>query len=305
MLIVPLQYLIWPNLRKDVIRFCKTCDLCQRCKKQKKRKYGLLPEKEPEVTKWRRVNVDLWGPKTIQNKTGWDYAIHVMTMVDPVTGWFELQQLYSEPTAFRCQQILDTEWLSRYPRPRELGCDNGGEFKGVFKQLCANMNLKMKTSLPWNPQSNAVLERIHQVLQDCLLTFELDDAEINEDDEDPFEEYLAAAAYAIRCGFHASHGHSPGELIFGRDMFMPVNKSIDWDAIRERKQKAIQKSNERENSKRINHTYKEGDWILIKKPGIIRKLAVPRLGPYKVLKHHNNGTITYEKEPFVTDKVNI
>ena len=86
---------------------------------------------------------------------------------------------------------------------------------------------------------------------------------------------------------------------------MPVNKSIDWDAIRERKRKAIQKSNERENSKRINHTYKEGDWILIKKPGIIRKLAVPRLGPYKVLKHHNNGTITYEKEPFVTNKVNI
>ncbi len=187
----------WPNLRKDVIRFCKTCDLCQRCKKQKKRKYGLLPEKEPEVTKWSRVDVDLWGPKTVQNKNGWDYAIHVMTMVDPVTGWFELQQLYSEPTAFRCQQILDTEWLSRYPRPRELGCDNGGEFKGVFKQLCANMNLKMKTSLPWNPQSNAVLESIHQVLQDCLLTFELDDAEINEDDEDPFEEYLAAAAYAI------------------------------------------------------------------------------------------------------------
>ena len=86
------------------------------------------------------------------------------------------------------------------------------------------MKLDMKTSLPWNPQSNAVLERIHQVLQDCLLTFELDEADINENDEDPFDEYLAAAAYAIRCGFHASHGYSPGELVFGRDMFMPRSK---------------------------------------------------------------------------------
>ena len=176
---------------------------------------------------------------------------------------------------------------------------------GIFKQLCANMHLKIKTSLPWNPQSNAVLERIHQVLQDMLLTFELDDADIDEEDEDPFEDYLAHAAYAIRCGFHASHGHSPGELVFGRDMFMPVSSRIDWDAIRERKRKAIQKSNERENSKRTNKTYKAGDWILIKKPGIIRKLAVPRLGPYKVVTHHNNGTITYEKEPFVNEKVNI
>ena len=86
---------------------------------------------------------------------------------------------------------------------------------------------------------------------------------------------------------------------------MPVSRRINWDAIRERKRKAIQKSNERENSKRTNKTYKAGDWILIKKPGIIRKLAVPRLGPYKVVTHHNNGTITYEKEPFVNEKVNI
>ena len=88
-------------------------------------------------------------------------------------------------------------------------------------------------------------------------------------------------------------------------MFMPVSRNIDWDAIRERKRKAIQKSNERENSKQTNKTYKAGDWILIKKPGIIRKLAVPRLGPYKVVTHHNNGTITYKKEPFVNEKVNI
>ena len=163
----------WTNLRKDVERYCKTCDVCQRCKRSRKVKYGLLPEKKGEITKFSRVNVDLWGPKTVKNKNGWDYKIHIMTMVDPVTGWFEQAQLYGKPTAFRCQQILDTVWLARYPRPREIGFDNGGEFKGVFSQLCANMGLKKNTSLPWNPQSNSILERIHQVLQDCLTTFEL------------------------------------------------------------------------------------------------------------------------------------
>ena len=88
-------------------------------------------------------------------------------------------------------------------------------------------------------------------------------------------------------------------------MFMPIETTIDWNSIKERKQKAIRNSNERENSKRIHLQYEKGDWITIQKPGILRKLSVLRLGPYKVLKHHTNGDITYEKEPFVNDKVNI
>ena len=138
-----------------------------------------------------------------------------MTMVDPVTGWFEQAQLYGTPTAYRCQQIFDNTWLARYPRPREIGFDNGGEFKAEFKQLCANMGLKEKTSLPWNPQSNSILERIHQVLGDCLTTFELEELDIDVDEEeDPFEEYLTMATYAIRCAYHKTHGYSPGQLVF-------------------------------------------------------------------------------------------
>ena len=62
-----------------------------------------------------------------------------MTMVDPVIGWFEHAQLYGKPTAYQCQQIFDNTGLASYPRPREIGFNNGGEFKAEFKQLCANM----------------------------------------------------------------------------------------------------------------------------------------------------------------------
>ena len=86
--------------------------------------------------------------------------------------------------------------------------------------------------MPWNQQSNSILEIIHQVLQDCLTTFELDTKDIDKNDDDLFDEYLAMASYAIRSGYHATHGYSPGELVFGRNMFMPVYKKIDWDAIK-------------------------------------------------------------------------
>ena len=110
------------------------------------------------ASKWSRVNADLWGPKKVVNKNGYEYNIHIMTMIDPVTGWFEYAQLYQgeSATAYRCQQILDTVWLARYPRPKEIGFDDGSEFKKEFRELCKNMGMKPKVSLPWNPQSNSV-----------------------------------------------------------------------------------------------------------------------------------------------------
>ena len=74
-------------------------------------------------------------------------------MVDPVIGRFEQAQLYGPPTASCCQQIFGNTWLTCYPRPREIGFNNGGELKAEFKELCTTMDLIEKTSLPWNPQS--------------------------------------------------------------------------------------------------------------------------------------------------------
>ena len=223
-------------------------------------------------------------------------------MIDPVTGWFEVAALQDNPNANEIQRLFDSYWLARYPRPVEIGFDNGSEFKMEFQDLCKNMGLTKKTSLPWNPQSNSILERVHQVLGDCLRTFNLDNKELNPDH--PFEEFLTASAYAIRCAYHTTLGFSPAQLVFGRDMFMPIETPVDWEQIRIRKQNQINKDNVRENSKRTPHDYAQGDLITIKRPGIIPKLSIPRMGPYKVTQAHNNGTVTIQKQPFVTERVN-
>ena len=69
-----------------------------------------------------------------------------MPMLDPVTGWFDQRQLCDEPNTYTCQQILDSVWLSRYLRPKEIGFDNGSEFKMEFRGLCNNMGLKKCSS---------------------------------------------------------------------------------------------------------------------------------------------------------------
>ena len=101
-----------------------------------------------------------------------------------------------------CQQILDSVYLSRYPRLKEFSFDNGSKFNMGFQNLCNNMGLKQCPSNAWNPQSNAILERIHQVLVDGLVTLDLEGKYSNVNEDNPFEEYLTVVLYTIRSSYH-------------------------------------------------------------------------------------------------------
>ena len=70
-----------------------------------------------------------------------------MTMVNPVTGWFEQAQLTEKPNAFVWMKRFDPIWLTRYPHPREVGFNNGGKFMAEFSDLCDNMGLKQRPLL--------------------------------------------------------------------------------------------------------------------------------------------------------------
>ena len=59
-----------------------------------------------------------------------------------------------------------------------MGFDNRSEFKWLFKELCANYGLKPKPTTDYNPQSNAILERMHQVVGNCIRSFEVSNEEI-------------------------------------------------------------------------------------------------------------------------------
>ena len=87
-------------------------------------------------------------------------------------------------------------------------------------------------------------------------------------------------------------------------MILPIAIKADWDLIRNRKQKEIDRNNARENRSRVAHEYKEGDQVYVKKPGILRKLEAPREGPYPISKVFNNGTVDV-KRGAVTERTNM
>ena len=222
-------------------------------------------------------------------------------MIDPATGWFEVKDVAS-PSAEACMAAMDDTWLSRYPRPQYIGYDNGSEYKNVFNEMRQNYGMTAKPSTAYNPQSNGIVERVHQVLNDALRTFELEQKEL--DEVDPWSPFLAAAAYAIRSTYHSTLEATPAQLVFGRDMLLPVKFAADWARIRQKRQAEMSRNTQRENRSRLRHTYKVDDKVLLTKPGINPKLSAPRQGPFKVERVYTNGTIRIRRGA-ISERVNI
>ena len=292
--------LYWDNMETDVSRFTKTCPTCQRFKKSKK-KYGKLPPKEVTMTPWETVCIDLVGPYTVTDRLGNDRILTAMTFVDPATGWFEIAEI-PDKTSARISQIFNSTWLARYPRPRKVIFDNGNEFKKDVLPLLKDFSIKPTPTTIKNPQANAILERVHQVLGDMLRTKNLQQYDF--DALDPWNDILASIAWAIRSTHHSTLKASPAQLVFNRDMLLNVKFIADWEMIRLRKQKDVDKNNARENSLRVDHDYHIGDKVLVTDQDIHRKLNCPTKGPYNIIQIYTNGTVRVQRGA-VTERINI
>ena len=295
------QHLWWPKMRDQITNYVQSCPTCQR-NKRKHKKYGHLPIKEAEALIWDKLCVDLIGPYKIRRKGKPDLVCKCVTMIDPASGWFEIHQ-YDDKRSITVANIVEQEWFSRYPWPTQITYDRGSEFIGQdFQQmLTKDYGIKKKPITVRNPQANAIVERIHQVIANIIRTFELEDNYL--DEEDPWKGILSATAFAVRSTYHTTLKKTPGQLVFGRDMILNIKHVANWEYIRQNKQKLIEKNNKAENAKRVKHFYKEGDEVLLQR-GTENKYETPYQGPFRILKVNDNGTVRL-KVGAVEDTYNI
>ncbi len=80
--------------------------------------------------------------------------------------------------------------------------------------------------------------------------------------------------------------------LFGRDMHFDIPFIADWKQIGEYRQNQMDRSNTRENNKRVDYDYNVGDIILIRKDGILRKAeSIWKKETWTITTVHTNGTI--------------
>ena len=76
------QHFAWKGLKTEVKRQCKSCHICQ-VTKRSNAKYGHLPPKEPEITPWETLCVDMIGPYKITRPGKENLELWCVTMIDP------------------------------------------------------------------------------------------------------------------------------------------------------------------------------------------------------------------------------
>jgi transposase InsO family protein len=282
------QHFTWEGMQKAIQQACKRCQQCQ-LTKPKVRQVGHLPAKVAEEGPWERLCIDLIGPYIIGSK-GNESKLHCLTMIDPVTGWFEIAEI-RDKSSYTVMDVLEQTWLTRYPKPTEIISDRGTEFMGEVRQSLQNdYGIAVVNSTTRNPQSNAMLERAHKTLHDLIAALDLRSKE-HVDAHHGWKGILAAVAFAMRATVHSTAKATPMQLVFGRDAIFNVRFQADWHYLNARRQRMILHNNEKENAKRIPHTYQVGDPVMIQNYQH-RKYGQPRYsGPYDIDRVNDNGTV--------------
>ena len=284
------QHFTFIGLGPMTTRVCKACMVCKSLKANHK-KYGKLPPKQPELIPWHTLCIDLIGPYPFgDEKKGAAVTLHCMTMIDPATGWFDIVEIPNKRADY-IANLLEMHWLSRYPWPTEVRMDRGKEFAAEVSQaLRDDYGIERKLITTRNPQANAIIERIHQVVGNMIRTRDVR-SKHDLDEDFGWTGILSAVRRAINSLVHTTTRATPTQLVFGRDALLNISFVADWHYIKERKQNRILQNNKRENKYRKDHTYQVGDQVMIQQDPH-RKLEGARFnGPYTVSQVYDNGTV--------------
>ena len=112
-----------------------------------------------------------------------------------------------------------------------------------------------------NPTSNAILERIHQDLGNIVWTYNIKETYIYEGGH--WLDILAAEAFTIGSTENRLKFNIPVQLLFGRDMILPIKHTADWELIHQKNQSKININKINKNSKICDHEYKVGDKVML------------------------------------------
>ncbi|CAG2204371.1 unnamed protein product [Mytilus edulis] len=104
--------------------------------------------------------------------------------------------------------------------PLQLHSDQGRSFEAkLFQDLCDLLKIDKTRSNGQHPQSNGSVERFNRTLL-SMLTFYC------QNDQRNWDEILPQVMMAYRSSVHASTGQTPNMMMFGRNIFLPMEAVI-------------------------------------------------------------------------------
>jgi hypothetical protein len=191
------------------MEYVKKCHRCQRHGK-KSLKEELYPV-PVSVKPFDRIALDV---KHVQaSRSGNRYII---AGIDYLTKYVEARPIRFQ-TASEIALFLYEEIICRHGCPTIIVSDNGKSFVSkLIQQVCKNFSIIHKTTTPYNPQSNGLIERFNRTLGQIL-------QKRTKEEKDDWDSYLPAALFAYRTIKQGSTKNTPFFLLYGYEPKTPFD----------------------------------------------------------------------------------
>ena len=202
-----------PGTTKEVHCYCNRCLTCAKCK----------PRAKPRAPLWsftsgnpmQRIHIDIVAPLP-RSRRGNRY---ILTVQCSFTKWAEVFAM-SNQRATTSAKVLVRNWICRFGVRDSIHSDQGRNFESkMFSEMCQLLSINKTRTSTYHPEGNGQEENLPKTLRSMLK------ARV-EDNPATWDEHLDFRVMAYRSSVHSSTGHNPFELMFGREMRIPLDVMV-------------------------------------------------------------------------------
>ena len=162
------------------------------------------------------VHIDYVSMEVTVGVTEKPVVKNVLVVEDHFTRFTQVY-VTNNHTACTMARVFYNEFFSVFGFPRQLMSDQASKFTGqVISELCDLLGITKIRTLPYHPQTNGTVERVHQKLRRMI-------AKMDPEKRAKWPSYLGPILIAYNATRSLITGYSPYFLMFGHRPRLPVN----------------------------------------------------------------------------------
>lgn len=202
----------WDGMHTAITEYVRTCESCQRRKSSTR--LGQLDIGPPSTASYpfERISIDVLGPLPVTSRRN----RYCLCVIDIFSRFPMIFPIPNQRTSTLATTLIEKVFLE-FGFPAEILSDRGSNFvSDLFKQILDLFKVRKITTLAYRPQTNGVVERFNHSLVTMVSHF----VALDQQDWDSWIPYVL---FAFRSAPHATLGHSPFFLLFGREPPFPLD----------------------------------------------------------------------------------
>ena len=274
------QRFVWPNMKKDIPKWCQSCIECQKNKIVRHNKGSIGPF-NLETEKFSHINMDIVGP--LYPSHGYRY---LLTIVDNFSGYPEAIPIKNTLTE-TILEAFTSRWIAHFGVPSYITTDRGPQFTSVqFKEVMNKLGVKHHLTMAYMPRSNSIVERMHKTLKVSLRSGPASD----------WIKRLSFTLLSLRTSYSEGIKCAPSDIVYGTNLRLPgdmfESRKTEFcspDSYAEKLRVAMNAVEARRSNFKVIKGYQEPalkscDFVFVRNLHKKHGLESQYLGPFKVIK---------------------